>query len=593
LFGSININDDDFDLFGDGGGEGKSSSSGGASARASPGASAGGAPPKRKVPFSSIFGDSANEDSLFDAVTDTKKSSYAEQEPEPVCVTTKGPAAVPEKKKYDAHDLFGDSGASGDDDIFSGKKPSGTTFAASVTGNVGSSDVTEANKGSVPSLKSMWASDLFGGGVLFADDDDQGGAGGGAGGGTGGGAGGSAGDGTGGGAGGGTGSGTGGGAGGGTGSGAGSGTGGGTGSGAGSGARIGTGGGADDDARGDAEGNFGHKGGSKSGGKVLSRAVTTTERTRVLSGIVGALGKFYAVCELQDSKDGTLPDTKKALVLVVKDLIETVTSSIQPVILLMWKYDFNSLDVFAALRESLTVTGPLIQQATLLMFNSTTSHIDISQEHVVQLKQQMDQFLALLNAQLASYHLETDERQGIDKSNSATDKIIFKYRLALSQRQQDLVYYFPPFVTGCVPESMSAAEYVNNLEALEQRQKHPIPKQTLTAAMLDYLDNSDPVLLLLGDPGAGKSLFSWYSTQALLLDYQRQHSLLRTSNSNSTVTVNTNALLWLPIVIELKHYRLSDIGGLLVRYLRDTCGLTEEEVRAMQTSTKPQHRILQ
>jgi hypothetical protein len=108
-----------------------------------------------------------------------------------------------------------------------------------------------------------------------------------------------------------------------------------------------------------------------------------------------------------------------------------------------------------------------------------------------------------------------------------------------------------------------------------------------------YLHSNGPLLLLLGYPGSGKSLFSWFSTRALLLDYQRQHTLLRTSNSNSTVTVNTNALLWLPIVIELKHYRLSDIGGLLVRYLRDTCGLTEEEVRAMQTSTKPQHRILQ
>ena len=54
-------------------------------------------------------------------------------------------------------------------------------------------------------------------------------------------------------------------------------------------------------------------------------------------------------------------------------------------------------------------------------------------------------------------------------------------------------------------------------------------------------------MLLLGDPGVGKSLFAWHSTQSLLEG------------------AKTSDTQWLPIVIELKDYRMSEIKDLLPR----------------------------
>ena len=140
------------------------------------------------------------------------------------------------------------------------------------------------------------------------------------------------------------------------------------------------------------------------------------------------------------------------------------------------------------------------------------------------------------------------------------------------------MYYVRPDVVDHVPDSMSSAEYVSKVETHEIENK----TQPLLSEVDDYLKSPNPVMLLLGDPGAGKSLFSWYSTQSRLQQYQR---VLQDVNEPSDAP-------WLPIVIELKNHRLSEIKDLLPRYLMDTCHLTPEELVAIQNDQKPKHRIL-
>ena len=160
---------------------------------------------------------------------------------------------------------------------------------------------------------------------------------------------------------------------------------------------------------------------------------------------------------------------------------------------------------------------------------------------------------------------------------SAIAKILTEYDKALSQKLQDLVYYVRPDVVDHVPDSMSSAEYVSKIETHEIENK----TRPLLSEVDDYLQSNDQMMLLLGDPGAGKSLFSWYSTQSRLNQYQR---VLEGTEPSDTP--------WLPIVIELKNYRLSEIKNLLPRYLAETCHITPEEQVAIQNDRKPKHRIL-
>jgi WD40 repeat protein len=326
----------------------------------------------------------------------------------------------------------------------------------------------------------------------------------------------------------------------------------------------------------------------------------------ILHSISDALARFYVVVELPGTSTDVIVSQFDS---DVKVLIEIMTCAIRRVILHMRNPAYDACRVCELFAVSLAVMGPLVVQATLLLRhhripirNGNSS--DVSRRRLNQLQQRVDRFVALLNLQLASFPLEIEElrrttelRQEMPVSaagvavassvsieRSALEKILVVYDKALSQKRQDLVYYVPPDVIDRVPESMSAAEYVRKIET----QAVPDRAQPLTAAVEEYLRSSnDSVLLLLGDPGAGKSLFSWHGTQP----YYQQQRLLQQQTGTCTVLPDTNTL-WVPVVIELKYFRMSDIKGLLVRYLTETCGLTEEEVRVLRNHRKPQFRIL-
>ena len=98
-----------------------------------------------------------------------------------------------------------------------------------------------------------------------------------------------------------------------------------------------------------------------------------------------------------------------------------------------------------------------------------------------------------------------------------------------------------------------------------------------------FLSSDESMLALLGEPGAGKSLFSWYSSQSRLHTYQ---ALAESTELDQTP--------WVPLVIELKYYKLSDLKDIIPRYLKlkETCDLSDAEITALQTDTKTAHRLM-
>ncbi len=186
--------------------------------------------------------------------------------------------------------------------------------------------------------------------------------------------------------------------------------------------------------------------------------------------------------------------------------------------------------------------------------------VEKAQQATQQELMELRAILTRLATQGLSSTASPEERETyIEKS--AIGKILNEYDKALSQKLQDLMYYVRPDVVDHVPDSMSSAEYVSKVETGEIENK----TQPLLSEVDDYLNSDDQVMLLLGDPGAGKSLFSWYSTQSRLQQYQRVLQGLEPGD-----------IPWLPVVIELKNYRLSELTNLLPRYLSDTCHLTPE-----------------
>jgi hypothetical protein len=43
-----------------------------------------------------------------------------------------------------------------------------------------------------------------------------------------------------------------------------------------------------------------------------------------------------------------------------------------------------------------------------------------------------------------------------------------------------------------------------------------------------------------------------------------------------------HSTLWVPVILELRHYRTSDLLGLLPRFLRDVCLLSDDAVRQLR-----------
>ncbi len=137
---------------------------------------------------------------------------------------------------------------------------------------------------------------------------------------------------------------------------------------------------------------------------------------------------------------------------------------------------------------------------------------------------------------------------------AALIKVMQVYDAQLSVVKKKLNSYVPTQVKKRSPSQERVSE--------EARQ------ESCDQMMNDFLAGEEKLLLLLGEPGSGKSLFTWSQTQKI---YQAQLN-------------DVKGCRWLPIVIDLQGYNLSNLKGLLSSYLSTQPRADERDVRGCSLS---------
>jgi hypothetical protein len=150
----------------------------------------------------------------------------------------------------------------------------------------------------------------------------------------------------------------------------------------------------------------------------------------------------------------------------------------------------------------------------------------------------------------------------------------------VNERASELLYYIEPAaVEGDIPRSAaSILEYVAQLDAASSVDV----SQLLSGAARGFLSSGTQMLLLLGDAGSGKSTFMWQLVVDLLGACGGQ--LLDTPTSRCGQDVFP---LLVPVYIELKLHKASDLGG-LVEHALGSAGLAPSVVAALR-SQDPLH----
>ena len=170
----------------------------------------------------------------------------------------------------------------------------------------------------------------------------------------------------------------------------------------------------------------------------------------------------------------------------------------------------------------------------------------------------------------------------------------------------ELHYYVQPLVIEEVPGSMSVGDLVGKLNSGEAVKG--VTPVTLDSEAAAFLSSDDTLLLLLGEAGSGKSMFSWLTVQKCVQAFDAvangvvtppdgdagsgtgsgggSGSGSGTSGSDGSVPVTVlPATVWVPVVIDLKQYKMSELAGRLPKYLRDVCGMSDADLLALRNSS--------
>lgn len=184
-------------------------------------------------------------------------------------------------------------------------------------------------------------------------------------------------------------------------------------------------------------------------------------------------------------------------------------------------------------------------------------------------------YLSYFASTAADDHLPTDKILPSPGTHfhRAINKIIQKVDTQLSKEKEAISCYLASKTINQLPENMTPTDYViDTIEKEESNQKlteDNIEEKTtaLNDMVANYLASDDPLLLLLGDPGVGKTMLVWDQVQQL---FHRQ-------------ITHQPGIHWLPIVIELKNYSLLNLNELVKRHLINKHYLTEDEILALSS----------
>jgi hypothetical protein len=156
----------------------------------------------------------------------------------------------------------------------------------------------------------------------------------------------------------------------------------------------------------------------------------------------------------------------------------------------------------------------------------------------------------------------------------------------LLERVGDLDYYVPPLAVRDLPADMTSGQYVAQLDAGSTTLPYPSEPavDAVEALMAGASDSPDRMLLVLGEAGSGKSLFTWTCVQRCLgAVEERLKSVTAPDAAPGAGEGSTRPTLWLPLVMDLKQFKASELGGALARHLApEACGLAAETAAALR-----------
>jgi hypothetical protein len=125
-------------------------------------------------------------------------------------------------------------------------------------------------------------------------------------------------------------------------------------------------------------------------------------------------------------------------------------------------------------------------------------------------------------------------------------------------------YYVPPDAVAEAPGTMTPTELVAALEGGDEGTSGtlPTPGPLASAADAFFAGSSQQVLVVVGEPGAGKSVFAWQQAR-------------RAADAG-----------WVPVVLDLKDHKVSALAGVLPRHLL-RCGVPDHTVHCLAKGTPP------
>jgi hypothetical protein len=141
--------------------------------------------------------------------------------------------------------------------------------------------------------------------------------------------------------------------------------------------------------------------------------------------------------------------------------------------------------------------------------------------------------------------------------------------------EAELAHYQPSLVVEELPYGWSADQYVAKVESGETLNM----SMPLAASLQSFLEGDQRVMVMLGEPGVGKSSFLRRVRGTLLQTVRPGPNGVALRGPGEACDPP-----WTPLLIELKEHRTSELRGLLLRYLA-IAGLSSEDVEQLRLVT--------